>query len=152
NDEQESISRIRVLAPYFAANEIYPLFLTWKTGVGEVLGDLVQDWVRKITGLEAERVTDVVAALGEAKDRAVEALARTLGRGIWSEMRENVEEARRLAAGMPAEDEELRTQKKQLEAKIRNLVGMAEKGSGSESLLQRLQEHEGALREVENSL
>src|SRR5438067_2239094 len=32
NSEEESIKRIRVLAPYAEANGIYPLFMTWKTG------------------------------------------------------------------------------------------------------------------------
>jgi hypothetical protein len=91
NAESESISRIRVLAPYFAANEIYPLFLTWKTGVGETLGDLVQDWTVKLFGDGSQRAGGILDALGEAKDRSIEALAHVLGKGIWSEMRENAE-------------------------------------------------------------
>jgi hypothetical protein len=35
NDEEASIRRIRVLAPYFEANGIYPLFLIWRTGFAE---------------------------------------------------------------------------------------------------------------------
>src|SRR5262249_10465064 len=31
NDERGSLDRIRVLAPYFDANGVYPLFITWKT-------------------------------------------------------------------------------------------------------------------------
>jgi hypothetical protein len=91
NDEQASIRRIRVLAPYFAANGIYPLFLTWKTGAGETLKDLVQDWARKALGVEAEKAAGLLEILGDAKDRAIEALGHVLGKGIWSEMRENAE-------------------------------------------------------------
>jgi hypothetical protein len=90
NSEAESIERIRVLAPYFEANGIYPLFLTWKTGPGETLCDIVQDWARKVFGAEA-LAGDAADALGEARDRAVEAVAHVLGRGLWSEMRENAE-------------------------------------------------------------
>jgi hypothetical protein len=91
NNEQASIGRIRMLAPYFAANGIYPLFLTWKTGAGETLKDLVQDWARKALGVEAEKAAGLLEILGDAKDRAIEALGRVLGKGIWSEMRENAE-------------------------------------------------------------
>jgi hypothetical protein len=86
NGEDESIKRIRVLAPYFESNGIYPLFFTWKTGAGETLGNIVEDWARKLFPDDAVRAEGRFA---EARDRAVEATARLLGRGIWSEMREN---------------------------------------------------------------
>lgn len=86
NSEDESIKRVRVLAPYFEANGIYPLFLTWKTGVGETLCNMVEDWGRKVMPEESMRAAGL---LSEARDRAVEAIARTLGRGIWTEMRGN---------------------------------------------------------------
>jgi hypothetical protein len=89
NDEMESMRRIRVLAPYFEANGVYPLFLTWRTGIGETLGDLAQDWARKVLGPDAARVAGLLEMLGEAKDRAVEALAHVFGRGVWSQMRDN---------------------------------------------------------------
>ena len=91
NNEEESIKRIRVMAPYFQANGIYPIFLTWKTGVGETLSDLVQDWARKVLGVDAEKAGGLLDVLGDAKDRAVEALGHVLGKGIWTEMRENAE-------------------------------------------------------------
>ena len=94
NNEEESIRRIRVLAPYFAANGIYPLFLTWKTGVGDTLANLVQDWAGEVIGTDAREAAGWLEALGEAKDRAVEALAHVLGRGLWTEMRENAEQAK----------------------------------------------------------
>ena len=89
NGEESSIDRIRVLAPYFIANGVYPLFLTWRTGPGETLGSMVRDWVRKIPGFDKERDAGLLDVLGDARDRALEAIARPLGRGIWSEMREN---------------------------------------------------------------
>lgn len=89
NDEESSIKRIRVLGPYFEANGIYPLFVTWKTGAGETLKDMVEDWARRHLGDEAARSKGILDALGDAKDRALEAAAHTLCKGIWSEMREN---------------------------------------------------------------
>ncbi|HEY2987944.1 MAG TPA: C1 family peptidase, partial [Candidatus Binatia bacterium] len=43
NDEQSSINRIRILAPYFLENGAYPIFFTWKTGFVESLRDIVGD-------------------------------------------------------------------------------------------------------------
>ena len=37
NAEEESVKRIQVMAPYFQANGIYPIFFTWRTGVLESL-------------------------------------------------------------------------------------------------------------------
>ena len=91
NGEAESIRRIRVLAPYFVANGVYPLFLTWKTGIGEALSDLVEDWARRILGTDAQKAGGILDILGEAKDRAIEALAHGVGKGVWTEMRENAE-------------------------------------------------------------
>ncbi len=89
NNEAGSIKRIRVLGPCFQANEVYPIFLTWKTGVGETLADMTQDWVERAVGSEAARSGGILTALGDAKDRAVEAFAHLFGKGVWSEMREN---------------------------------------------------------------
>ena len=91
NGEEESIRRIRVLAPYFEANGIYPLFLTWKTGIGETLSNLVEDWARKLFGTEVEKVAGILDMIGDAKDRAIEALAHVFGKGVWTEMRDNAE-------------------------------------------------------------
>ena len=89
NDEQSSIERIRLLGPCFEANGIYPVFLTWKTGVGETIGSMVQDWAERWLGEEAARSKGILDALGDAKDRAVEAVANRLFKGLWTEMREN---------------------------------------------------------------
>lgn len=89
NSEEESIARIRVLAPYFLANGVYPLFLTWRTGLNETLFSAVEDWGRKIPGADEARVAGLGEWLEDQKDRAIEGLGRLFGRGIWSEMREN---------------------------------------------------------------
>lgn len=93
NSEVGSIQRIRVLAPYFLANGIYPLFFTWKTGPGETLADMLEDLKHRIIdGDRSEGWLDRLReAAAEAKDRAIEAVARQFARGIWGEMRENAE-------------------------------------------------------------
>lgn len=92
NSELESIQRIRVLAPYFLANGIYPLFFTWKTGPGETVKDILEDLKHRLVptdDLSAGWLDRLREAAAEAKDRAIEALARQFARGIWSEMRDN---------------------------------------------------------------
>ena len=92
NSEAESIDRLRVLAPYFEANGIYPLFLTWRTGPGETVSAMLEDVFRSFFGAEDEeamRAAGFFDELAEARDRRVEALAQRSVRGLWSEMREN---------------------------------------------------------------
>lgn len=92
NSEVGSLQRIRVLAPYFLANGIYPLFFTWKTGPGETLKYILEDLKHRILDTDdlSEAWLDKLrAAASEAKDRSIEAVGRQFARGIWSEMREN---------------------------------------------------------------
>lgn len=91
NSEEESIARNRVLAPCFEANGIYPIFLTWKTGIGETLSDILQHCLRKVAGTEDARAAGVLDILGDVKDRAIESFAHVLAKGIWTQMRENAE-------------------------------------------------------------
>ncbi len=89
SNEEAAIHRMRVLGPNFAANGIYPIFLTWKNGVGDSLLHVAQDWVKRQLGDNASITRDLLAELGDAKDRALEAAAHTLGKGLWTEMRES---------------------------------------------------------------
>lgn len=92
NSESASIQRIRVLAPYFLANGVYPLFFTWKTGPGETLQDMLEDLLHRVIDAgdrSAGWLDRLREAASEAKDRAIEAVGRQFARGIWSEMREN---------------------------------------------------------------
>jgi len=100
NDEQSSIQRIRVLGPCFEANGVYPVFLTWKTGAGETIADMVEDWAERWLGAEAARSKGLLDALGDAKDRAVEAVANRLFKSLWSEMRENAAAATAAGRGL----------------------------------------------------
>jgi hypothetical protein len=95
NSESASITRIRVLAPYFIANGVYPLFLTWRTGPIETVTSAVSDWLPRIPGFQEDRAGGFLEwakdKFSEEKDAAIESFGRTFGRGIWSEMRENAE-------------------------------------------------------------
>lgn len=93
NSEEASINRIRVMAPYFLANGIYPIFVVWKTGLAETMANIIRESLEK-SEAHAPRaegfIKDWMEKLSEGSDRAIEALARTINaRGIWSEMKEN---------------------------------------------------------------
>jgi hypothetical protein len=92
NSEADSIDRLRVLAPYFEANGIYPLFLTWRTGPGETVSAVLEDVFRSFFGAEDEeemRAAGFFDELAEARDRRVEELAQRTVKPLWTEMREN---------------------------------------------------------------
>lgn len=100
NSQGESIERIRLLAPYFEANGIYPFFLTWRTGPMETLGHMLEDKVRKLFGLDDDaRARGLFNLLAEARDRSVEVVASKAVKGLWSEMRENARLAARRGCG-----------------------------------------------------
>jgi hypothetical protein len=98
NSEADSIKRVRVLGPNFENNGIYPIFVTWKSGWLEILGDILKDKLNGIfgeTGLTQQGLGDI---LTEASDRMLEVACRHIAvRGMWSEMKENV--ARSTEAG-----------------------------------------------------
>ena len=91
NSEDESIKRIRVLAPYAEANGIYPLFLTWKTGPVESLIDIFEDHFKAQPEIGPGPVGGVADELREGTDRLVEASSHLFLRGVWTEMRGNAE-------------------------------------------------------------
>lgn len=83
NDEAASIDRIRILAPYFLANGIYPLFYTWRTGALETIQSKLED----VFGMgPAERIA--TGFFGDAKDYLLESGAHA-ARWIWNEMKDN---------------------------------------------------------------
>ena len=95
NNEEDSINRIRVMAPYFKANGIYPIFITWKTGFVETISNQIQDKVHDIffrAGIEpsSTRARGMMDKLSESIDSSIESFARKIMvKGIWSEMKEN---------------------------------------------------------------
>ena len=92
NSEPEAIDRVRVLAPYFEANGVYPLFIAWRTGPVETLGSMLEDRFRSFFGADDEeqmRAAGFLDDLAESRDRRVEQLSHRVLKGVWSEMREN---------------------------------------------------------------
>lgn len=81
NAEDSSVKRIRKLGPYFLANDIYPVFYTWRTGFLETLGSALGDAF-------VPSAAPATGKLAEAKDALLEALCHGM-RFIWGEMKEN---------------------------------------------------------------
>lgn len=97
NSEGAVINRIKTMAPYFQANGIYPLFLTWQTGVLETIASIMEDSINRLfpTTKGFEELLD------KAKDQATEVIDRTLEvaceklgvKAIWSQMKQNAAES-----------------------------------------------------------
>jgi pimeloyl-ACP methyl ester carboxylesterase len=73
---------------YIVGNDCYPLFLVWKTGLCESIGDIIKDKFRREPGM----VGGLAEAISDTTDLLIEkSIGRPLARPIWSEMKENAE-------------------------------------------------------------
>jgi len=95
NSEQDSINRVRIMAPYFKENGVYPLFITWKTGFLESIKNEIEDEIHNIfmgAGISpsGSKAKGILEKMQESLDRAIEIFAnKVLIKGVWSEMKEN---------------------------------------------------------------
>ena len=99
NSEEDSFARIRILAPYFKANNLYPIFFSWRTGFSESLMNITGDALKGIQpqGAWKDIWESVKHAANEAKDRAIEAACQNLlVKAVWSEMKQNARAAAKL--------------------------------------------------------
>lgn len=98
NDEAASIKRVRVMAPYFLENGIYPLFITWKTGFLESISGMLEDVVVRFLVPGSERpqgwFENFTQQILDARNRSIEvACQQVLVKAVWSEMKQNAEAA-----------------------------------------------------------
>ncbi len=86
-DEKDLISKIRVIAPYFLENGIYPIFLAWQTSSIDAIKKSIDDFCRDMrveNGIDREKSR----ANREALDRAIEEHCQKIStRSIWSEVK-----------------------------------------------------------------
>lgn len=115
NSEESSINRVRVMAPYFKANGIYPIFITWKTGFLESISNQLKDFLQESfirAGIDPEssRAMGILDKMREPIDRGIEKMSRQLlVRGVWSEMKENAQYASdRAVRGYPQQGSAVR--------------------------------------------
>ncbi len=83
NSEGDAVRRARALGRLALANGAYPLFMVWKTGLLETLGNLLRG-AAPAAGL-GEQISERTDALIERT------VGRSLVRPIWSEMKANAE-------------------------------------------------------------
>lgn len=105
NDEAAGIKRARVMGPALLANDIYPIFIVWKTGWKESLLNMGEDVLRKLLppGMEdrgpAGSIFDKIREkVSDGWDYTVENSLGWLGKSLWSQMKQNAG-----AAGGPTE-------------------------------------------------
>ncbi|MFZ3000973.1 MAG: C1 family peptidase [Undibacterium umbellatum] len=93
NSEDASLKRIAAMAPYFLANGIYPVFITWKTGLSETLGDILTDKLKDhLPAFVLSRgwLQQLKNATVDVMDRTVESMAASLGgKAQWMQMKQN---------------------------------------------------------------
>ena len=88
NSEEAAIKRARAMGRHFLGNDCYPIFLVWKTGLLESIGDIVVDAFHKqpvLTGGLREWVAEKTDLLIE------KTIGRPLAKPTWSEMKINAE-------------------------------------------------------------
>ncbi|MES2073195.1 MAG: C1 family peptidase [Pseudomonadota bacterium] len=97
NSEEDSLKRIGVMAPYFLANGIYPVFITWKTGLLETFTDILADKIKDFlpgASLSFNIFENIKNAAIEAADRTVEAVSESIGgKSQWVQMKQNAGQA-----------------------------------------------------------
>ena len=95
NSEDGAIRRVRCMGPWFVANGIHPIFVVWRTGVMEAIGQIGQDEAKKfeeqVRSIRARGFGEaIVETAREAFDRAFEVAAeKFIGKAIWSQMKQN---------------------------------------------------------------
>jgi len=90
SSEKTGIRRAQILGPYFYANGIYPIFISWKSGVASNLNSLIDEcWKEIVTDPESGNIMPNISAdMNEKIDRALEvALKRKGGKSLWTEMK-----------------------------------------------------------------
>lgn len=94
-EEKESLSKIRVLAPYLLQNGIYPIFLSWQDSYYQAIHQSIETFFNDLLTsggqiLKAEDILKDKVALS----RAIENHCRKIStRSIWSEVKEKASKA-----------------------------------------------------------
>ncbi len=109
NDEEGAIERACRLGPWFVENGIHPIFIVWKTGIIEALGQIAADDVKKleeqIKAVRTRGVGDFIDAaverIREAFDLGFEAVAEQfIAKAVWTQMKQNAEASARNGRGL----------------------------------------------------
>ena len=93
NSEGDAIARAQAMGRYFLGNGCYPIFLVWKSGLFESIGNILADKIAPGSTGRAGRAGRAGNWLTEKlSDPLVEkTIGRPFTRPLWSEMKENAE-------------------------------------------------------------
>ena len=124
NDRNDSMTRIRVMGPWFEKNGVYPVFVTWQTGWLDTLSDAIEDEVRRRFG-EAIPREGFGDALAEASDRMIEGVLHALPfPALWAQMKQNAAASEAEGRGLAVLAAHLRTLAAELQGDLSiHLVG-----------------------------
>jgi len=132
NDEGASLDRIRTMAPYFIANDVYPLFITWRTGFLESISGILYDAVERFFARPSETpsrgwISDLKQQVDDARDRSIEvASEKLLVKPVWAQMKQNAAAASHVGgeeAGLQLVAEQIANLKEKLPKLEIHLVG-----------------------------
>ncbi|MDX1811438.1 MAG: C1 family peptidase, partial [Gammaproteobacteria bacterium] len=129
NSEEGSLNRIRVMAPYFKANNIYPLFITWRTGFLESIGGILEDFISGGTSsgqvMPSQGMWDSVKqAVRDAINRSIEVAAgNVVVKPVWTQIKQNATASVQDKAGISLLAKHLVDLSKQLPELEIHLVG-----------------------------
>ncbi|SHO46778.1 peptidoglycan-binding protein [Desulfopila aestuarii] len=88
NSEESAIKRAQAMGRYFIGNGCYPLFLVWKSGLLESIGNILADKMYKGDDTRAQGFGDWLS--DSVSDPLIEkTIGRPFARPLWSEMKEN---------------------------------------------------------------
>jgi len=90
NREEAGLAYAASLIDWWLANDIYPIFFVWETGLIESLLQLIE---QKIGGSGRGIGDDLRSAVFGVRDAAVEALVRQLGQDFWAIMKTSARRA-----------------------------------------------------------
>ena len=86
NSEDDAIKRARAMGRHFLGNDCYPLFLVWKTGLCESIGNIVSQTFSQQPAV----ASGIGEWVSEKTDLLIEkSIGVPLARPVWSEMKEN---------------------------------------------------------------
>ena len=98
NSESDAIGRAQAMGRYFLGNGCYPLFLVWKSGLLESLGDILEDKTSPAAAGRADGIGGWVT--DKITDPLIEkTIGQPFARPLWSEMKENAELAAQSGRG-----------------------------------------------------
>jgi predicted chitinase len=90
NSEASAIGRAQAMGRYFLGNGCYPLFLVWKSGLLESIGNVLADKFDAGAAGKAGGIRDWLN--DKVSDTVVEkTIGRPFARPLWTEMKENAE-------------------------------------------------------------